>query len=129
MGTSVSDEPVANESDIHSLPSSRRHTENLPSLYKIRLIKGWKNLEDQSSQVGFDAIMISVKSWENYLSMVLIIQLALDDRCTFANASLDQSSEGWLANCLSDIDTHRSSGEMLHSLVQVTHVGAVSNSL
>ncbi|XP_020258636.1 uncharacterized protein LOC109835048 [Asparagus officinalis] len=35
-----------------------------------------------------------------------------DDRCTFANASLDQSSEGWLANCLSDIDTHRSSGEM-----------------
>ncbi|ONK64925.1 uncharacterized protein A4U43_C07F31530 [Asparagus officinalis] len=35
-----------------------------------------------------------------------------DDRCTFANASLDQSSEGWLANCLSNIDTHRSSGEM-----------------
>ncbi|XP_020252839.1 protein XRI1-like isoform X2 [Asparagus officinalis] len=35
-----------------------------------------------------------------------------DDRCTFANESLDQSSEGWLANCLSDTDTHRSSGEM-----------------
>ncbi|ONK75523.1 uncharacterized protein A4U43_C03F17780 [Asparagus officinalis] len=35
MGTSVSDEPDANESDIHSLPSSRRHTENLPSLYKV----------------------------------------------------------------------------------------------
>lgn len=35
MGTSVSDEPDANVSDIRSLPSSRRHNDNLPSVYKV----------------------------------------------------------------------------------------------
>lgn len=35
MGTSVSDEPDANVSDIRSLPSSRRHTDNSPSIYKV----------------------------------------------------------------------------------------------
>ncbi|ONK75631.1 uncharacterized protein A4U43_C03F18910 [Asparagus officinalis] len=54
--------------------------------------------------------------------MVLIIQLALDDRCTFANASLDQSSEGWLANCLSDIDTHRSSGEIMWTMPEAKDI-------
>jgi len=35
MGTSVADEPNTNESDIHSLPSSRRHTEHSPSVHKV----------------------------------------------------------------------------------------------
>lgn len=35
MGSSICDEPGAHESDIHSLPSSRRHTDNLPSVYKV----------------------------------------------------------------------------------------------
>ena len=35
MGTSVAGEPNADESDIPSLPSSRRHTGHSPSVYKV----------------------------------------------------------------------------------------------
>lgn len=35
MGSFASDEPGANELDIHSLPASRRHTDNLSSVYKV----------------------------------------------------------------------------------------------
>ncbi|KAG9445703.1 hypothetical protein H6P81_011831 [Aristolochia fimbriata] len=41
----------------------------------------------------------------------------LSERCTYGNEDLDQSSDGWLANCFNENEMHISSDEMAVSVV------------